>query len=336
MKIGSAMLRDALARCAGGRVTVVGDVMVDQYFDGDATRISPEAPVPVVRVGAPVCKPGGAANVARNVRALGGAVALVGLIGTDPAGEELVDLLAAERIDPGGLVRDPQRPTTQKIRVRAAGQQIVRVDRESDHPAEGELEKRLLTAGLDALEHGAALLMQDYDKGVFGPRLIQELCAAARQAGKPVAADPKFRNFFEFQQVTLFKPNRLEAEMSLGCTIGSDEEAVEAALVLQRKLQAESVLLTRGRAGMTLISGSGRAPLKVRATARDVFDVSGAGDTVIATLTLALAAGVDLAVAVVLASIAAGIEVGRVGVAAVEKDEIIEVIGQGERTWAEC
>jgi len=312
---------------------VIGDLMVDQYLDGDALRISPEAPVPVVEVDAASHLPGGAANVARNVRVLGGEVALVGLVGADQAAQDLADLLETEGVGGNGLVEDPDRPTTVKTRVRARGQQIVRIDRERTVAAGAVAQAALLEAGLKALEASDALLLEDYDKGVLSAPVIEGLLAAAEMAGKPVAVDPKFRNFFRYRGATVFKPNQQEVEKSLGLEIEDQQQAVEAGAELRKRLACHAVLLTRGDKGMTLIEEKSKRPFTVPASAREVYDVSGAGDTVIATLALAMAAGVPLPTATVLSSIAAGIEVGRVGVAAVEAASILAAIGEGERTW---
>ncbi len=335
MRVTSQDLREALDRVASGRVAVVGDLMIDQYLDGDTLRISPEAPVPVVEVEAAHHQPGGAANVARNVRVLGGDVSVVGLVGADPAGKDLVRLLEDQGVPAAGLVEDGERPTTVKTRVRARGQQIVRVDRERSDPASPECEEALIQAAFEAIERSDALLLEDNDKGVLTPGSIERLVAFASDAGKPVTVDPKFRNFFRYEGVTLFKPNLQEVEKSMGTELDGDKETLDAGPELRRRLHCEAVLLTRGHRGMTLFDSDREPPFSLRPSAREVFDVSGAGDTVIATLTLAVAAGVPLRVATVLSSIAAGIEVGRMGVSAVEPAEILAAIGEGERTWGE-
>ncbi len=319
---GREQLLAGLERFAGARVLVFGDVMVDEYIDGDALRISPEAPVPVVSIHDEFQRPGGAANVARNVQVLGGQATLVGLVGEDGAAGKLRAMLSRDGVDAGGLITDPTRPTTLKTRVRARGQQIVRVDRESTRGAAPELEGALLSAISSRLADADALLIEDYDKGTLTPRVIAGAIAAATARGLPVAVDPKIRCFREYRGVSLFKPNRIEAEKALAVGIDSDQDALRAAQRLLRELGCGAVLLTRGAAGMTLLQDAGREPLHVRATACEVFDVSGAGDTVIATMTLALASGVDLAAATVLAGLAAGVEVERVGVAAVTADEV--------------
>jgi D-beta-D-heptose 7-phosphate kinase/D-beta-D-heptose 1-phosphate adenosyltransferase len=320
-----------LERLAEARVVVLGDVMVDEYVDGGATRISPEAPVPVVRVDEEFQRPGGAANVARNVQVLGGSAALIGLIGDDAAGRSLREMLSAQGVDASDLIIDRARPTTRKTRIRARGQQIARVDREATELVGEPLEDALVGAVERRLEQADALVIEDYDKGVLSPRVIARATAAAIERGVPVAVDPKIRAFRNYRNVSLFKPNRYEAEIALGMTIDSDDAAVRAAERLRRELNCEAVLLTRGAAGMTLLQSADSKPRHVRATACEVFDVSGAGDTVIATMAMALASQVSLRTATTLAGLAAGIEVERVGVAAVTRAEVRAALLRNER-----
>jgi D-beta-D-heptose 7-phosphate kinase/D-beta-D-heptose 1-phosphate adenosyltransferase len=322
-------------RLGTGRVLVVGDLMVDQYFDGEVSRISPEAPVPVVDVSSVDAQLGGAANVARNVRVLGGSVRLVGLAGEDRIGTQLIDLLREADIGSEGVVLAGSRPTTLKTRVRARGQQIVRLDREVRHVPDVALRSKIREAALQALEDCDCLVFEDYDKGLLSPDIIEPLIRAAREQGKPVTVDPKYRDFLSYHGVTVFKPNEQEAEKILGMEIEGDEDVELALRRLRERLHCHAVLLTRGHRGMVLLDGEDGGPLRIATSAHEVFDVSGAGDTVVAALSLGMASGVPLRTATVLASIAAGIEVGKVGVAPVALDEIRTwLAAHQDRTWA--
>lgn len=327
-------LREALSRFESGRVLVVGDVMVDRYHSGDVSRLSPEAPVPVVDVRRVRRSLGGAANVAAGITAQGGSARLVGLVGDDADADDLVELLGPHGVEAGGLVRDPSRPTTVKTRVEARGQQIVRVDRESRDLPTAAVRAKVLEVALGRLDECDALLFEDYDKGALAEDIISPLIEAARKSGKPVTADPKFRNFHHYRGVTVFKPNQYEVEKTLGIDLALSSGA-DACAQIRKRLACDAVLLTRGHRGMLLDDAAPGGPLEIATSAREVFDVSGAGDTVIATLTLALAAGASLRVGTVLASVAAGIEVGKRGVATVSPEEILEWLGPEDLLWAE-
>jgi rfaE bifunctional protein kinase chain/domain len=303
------------------RVAIIGDAMLDIYLHGDVERISPEAPVPVVRVRDRRYALGGAANVAQNVAALGARCELVAAIGDDPSGERLREMLTAPALDadPRGLVR-ASRPTTTKTRVVARGQQVVRVDEEVDADLDGDDIARLHHAVDRAVADADALILEDYNKGVLVDAVIRRALAAARARGIPVVVDPKYRNFFAYGGATIFKPNRRELEAALGAAV--DLEHPEALPAVLARLGADHLLLTLSERGMALIAGDGTIH-RIPTTAREVFDVVGAGDTVTAYLAAMLAAGATPLEAAVIANYAAGIEVGKAGAATVAPDEIL-------------
>jgi D-beta-D-heptose 7-phosphate kinase/D-beta-D-heptose 1-phosphate adenosyltransferase len=264
---------------------------------------------------------GGAANVAANQRALGAQVRVVGVVGADPMGQRLARLMADKGIDPAGLVADPERPTIQKTRVVAGHQQIVRYDRERQNEISAEVQKRVMAASMKAIEGAQAIVFSDYAKGLLIPSLCASLIESARRRGLVTTADPKPKNIMTFKGVDLVSPNKGEAEAASGISIESPASLDAAGAKLLAMLQAKAVLITRSEEGMSLYLAGGGAH-HVPTMAQEVFDVTGAGDTVISTLTLALAAGADYLEASVLSNAAAGIVVGEVGVATVTPAEI--------------
>jgi D-beta-D-heptose 7-phosphate kinase/D-beta-D-heptose 1-phosphate adenosyltransferase len=301
------------------RIAIVGDAMLDVYLRGDVDRISPEAPVPVVRVRERRLALGGAANVAQNVAALGARCELVATVGADAAGATLRAMLAAIDADPRALV-EIGRPTTTKTRVLARAQQLLRFDEEEDADLGGTEAARVLDAVRRAVSEADALVLEDYNKGVLVPAVIEESIRLARQRGIPIVVDPKYRNFFAFRGATVFKPNRRELESALGAAV--DLEHPEALPGTFRRLGVENLLLTLGEGGMALISADGEVR-RVVTTAREVYDVVGAGDTVTAYLATMLAAGAKVSEAAVVANYAAGVEVGKLGAATVTADEVL-------------
>src|SRR5688572_9340230 len=295
-----------LAAARDRRVIVVGDAMLDVYLRGDVERISPEAPVPVVRIRERRYALGGAANVANNVAALGAQCELVAAIGMDRGGEIFRDMLREIDADGSALI-EVDRPTTTKTRIVARSQQLVRVDEEDDADLTGDEVDRLLKIVRTSIERGDALVLEDYNKGVLVPRVITAAIGAARQRGIPIVVDPKYRNFFHYRGATVFKPNRRELEAALGAAVDIDHpEALPATL---QRLGVEHILLTLGDRGMALFSADGEVA-RVPTVAREVYDVVGAGDTVTAYLATTLAAGGTVLEAAIIANIAAGIEVG--------------------------
>jgi rfaE bifunctional protein kinase chain/domain len=302
------------ARLAASRVLVVGDVMLDRYWFGDVNRISPEAPVPVVHVQRQEDRLGGAANVARNAVALGAQAGLLCVVGHDEPGERIVTLLGHSGVVPH-LERDPDLLTTIKLRVLSRQQQLLRVDFENTPAHE------VLLAGLARfdmlLPAHDVILMSDYAKG--GLTHVTKMIARAREAGKPVLVDPKGDDWERYRGATLITPNRAELREVVG-QWKSEEDLHARVARLRAQLGLDALLLTRSEEGMTLFTGSGA--LHASALAREVYDVSGAGDTVIATLAAMLGAGVPLVEAVSLANRAAGIVVGKLGTATVDYDEL--------------
>jgi rfaE bifunctional protein kinase chain/domain len=313
-------LADLLAGARGKRVVVVGDAMLDIYLTGEVDRISPEAPVPVVRVRERKHALGGAANVAQNVSAIGAHCDLVAAVGRDASGEVLRSMLSAIGADTRRLA-EVARQTTTKTRIVARAQQVVRVDDEEDSDLSADELAELLAAVTAALGEADALILEDYNKGVLVPRVIVEAIALARQRQIPVVVDPKYRNFFLYRGATVFKPNRRELEAALGATV--DLEHPEALPDVFQRLGVDYLLLTLGEQGMVLLSADGLVG-RVATVAREVYDVVGAGDTVTAYLAAVLAAGGSAAEAAVAANIAAGVEVGKLGAATVEPHEVLE------------
>ena len=308
-----------LASAAKSRVLVIGDLMLDRYISGIVDRVSPEAPVPVVRVETESSAVGGAGNVAANVTALGAACRVVGLSGRDAAGEALRDALQALGVRTDGIVATADRPTTVKTRVLARRQQVVRFDHETDRDAIGELADRLADMVEALSAESDVIVMEDYNKGVLVPVVIERAHRIARARGLPSIVDPKRRNFFLYAGATVFKPNAKELEDALGDFIHPDEpEWMEATRV---RLRADNLLLTLGERGMALQTQA-EGHVRVPTVARGVYDVSGAGDTVTAVVATVLAAGGSMEEAALLANHAAAVEVGKAGVATVSPDEI--------------
>jgi rfaE bifunctional protein kinase chain/domain len=304
------------------RIMVVGDAMLDVYLSGDVERISPEAPVPVVRVRERKYALGGAANVAQNVVAVGARCDLVAAVGDDRAGEQLRGMLTALGTHGDALV-PVSRCTTQKTRILARAQQLVRVDEEEDGDLSGRDVEALLAMVRATIVSADAVVLEDYNKGVLVPEVIAEVLRLANERSLPVVVDPKYRNFFLFRGATIFKPNRRELEAALGAEVDVDHpETLPATL---QRLGVEHILLTLGDRGMVLFSTRGEVA-RIPTVAREVYDVVGAGDTVSAYLAVMLAAGATPGEAAVVANIAAGIEVGKLGAATVSPSELQEYV----------
>jgi D-glycero-beta-D-manno-heptose-7-phosphate kinase len=319
-RISRSRLEALLDAARGCRVAVVGDAMLDVYLRGEVERISPEAPVPVVRVTERKLALGGAANVANNIVTIGAECELVAAIGRDSAGATLREMLKSVAADTRALV-EVVRTTTTKTRVVARSQQLVRYDEEEDGDLEGDETARLLEALEVAVADADALVFEDYNKGVLVPVVIARGIELARARGIPVIVDPKYRNFFAYRGATIFKPNRRELESALGAEVDLDHpEALPATF---ERLGVEHLLLTLGERGMALVSADGEVG-RVPTTAREVYDVVGAGDTVTAYLATILAAGGTPAEAAIVANFAAGVEVGKLGAATVSPVEVLD------------
>jgi D-beta-D-heptose 7-phosphate kinase/D-beta-D-heptose 1-phosphate adenosyltransferase len=314
-------LAQLLPRLGGRTVLIVGDVMLDHFVIGHVDRISPEAPVPVVRFDHDEHRLGGAANVAHNIAALGGRVEVIGVTGEDPEAERLQAELGRLGIGTGAIVTDPERRTTRKVRVvTTRNQQVARIDYESDREVEGAIEAAVVER-IERLARAAdAILISDYLKGVVSRAVAAAAIAAAKQCGIPLLVDPKVPHIDYYAGATVITPNHHEAEQVTLMRIRTSADALAAARFFRERAACESVLVTRGEHGMTLLGPDGDAELQ--AEAREVSDVTGAGDTVIATMALALAAGAPLVDAARLANRAAGIVVGKFGPASVTVDEL--------------
>jgi rfaE bifunctional protein kinase chain/domain len=313
------ILRTACAR----KVAILGDVMLDEFVWGDVTRISPEAPVPVVDVRRESVHLGGAANVLANAVALGSRACVVGIIGDDSAGERIRSALkdASQVQEDDYLVVAKDRPSTTKTRIIAHNQLVVRADREQRSPVNGEVEQRILASLKDALRDADAFVVSDYDKGVVTPRILGEILKVAYDR-VPVLIDPKVRNFPYYQPASLITPNHYEALRLTNSEEDSDEGLHKSAQMIRKELGCDAVLITRGDRGIMLLEGENE-PVFVGTTAREVYDVTGAGDTVIATLGVALATGASTLEAADLANRAAGIVVGKVGTATATASELL-------------
>jgi len=311
-----------IQRMKSSRVVVIGDIMIDRYLFGDTERLSPEAPVPVVTVRQREAKLGGAANVAANVASMGASCLLVGAVGDDGDGAAIRQELAVARLDGRHVVSVAGRPTTSKTRIIARSQQIVRIDDEVDALLDGPDLARLIQTAREALADADALLLEDYNKGTLAPGLIAAVMEVARRRGIPVVVDPKYRQFFEYAGATVFKPNRRELESALGAAVDLQNRNVLPEVLT--RLEVDNLLVTLGAEGMLLVTKDGKS-LRIPSIAREVYDVSGAGDTVTAWLGTALAAGASLAEAAQLANYAAGVEVGKPGVATVTPEEVLAV-----------
>jgi rfaE bifunctional protein kinase chain/domain len=298
--------------------------MLDEFIWGDVTRISPEAPVPVVNIKRESTRLGGAANVLANITALGATASVVGVVGSDAAADKLREGLRQT----GGLetdetlVADDNRPTTIKLRIIAHNQMVVRADREQRSHVNGQVEAKIIDTARQALARAHALVVSDYDKGVITPRILSEVLPFA-YGRIPVLVDPKIRNFNAYRPATLITPNHHEALRLANLEEENDETLWEAARLIRKQLACDAVLITRGEQGMMLVEQDA-PPVYVDTAAREVFDVTGAGDTVIATLAAALAAGASMTEAAVLANHAAGIVVGKVGTATASAEEVID------------
>jgi rfaE bifunctional protein kinase chain/domain len=322
-------LEQILDRASSRRITVIGDLMLDEFVWGKVGRISPEAPVPVVEVTGESFYPGGAANVARNLREFVDRVAIIGLLGTDRSGKQLRELLSERKIDTSNVVEEATFHTIVKTRIIARHQQVVRVDREKFvGPSVLQIEE-VVAAVRKNIPETDAIIFEDYGKGFLSTQLVSQIADAARSAGKIVAADPNPRNLVEWRGLTVIKPNRTEAFLAAGIPSGEpdivasqDTDLKHTGETLLRKWEAENVLITLGEHGMMLFQKK-QAPHYIPTKAREVFDVSGAGDTAIALFTLGLACGATPTEAAEIANHASAVVVSKLGTAIVTRDELM-------------
>jgi D-beta-D-heptose 7-phosphate kinase/D-beta-D-heptose 1-phosphate adenosyltransferase len=313
------------------RVLVIGDVMMDQFIWGRVERISPEAPVPVVAVDRETFMLGGAANVLRNIVSLGGGCDLIGVVGRDHMGRQVIDEVSALGGDGQAIIVDPDRQTTMKTRVVAHSQQVVRFDRENREPIGAEVAGRILDYVDQNMDRWDAVIISDYGKGVISPLLMAGLRKSVLERELIVAVDPKIENFEFYNGVTVITPNNHEAAAGAKMTIKTDNDLKIAGRRLIEDLELPWVLITLGERGMALFSADDPATYRpIDTVAREVFDVTGAGDTVVAALTLGLAVGLPMYQSALLANYAAGLVVGEVGTAAVTVDRLRQTIESGK------
>ncbi len=317
---GVSALAEALERLPGVHVLTIGDLMLDEYVWGRVSRISPEAPVPVVEVEGRSHVPGGAANVASGVVALGGTASLGGVVGDDEHGRQLREVLAERSVDCAGVLAAGDRRTTVKTRVIAHSQQVVRTDFEQRAPLDDETAARLLAWAGDEVERADVLVLSDYAKGLLTQDVLQALIERATTARKPIVVDPKGVRYEKYRGATILTPNVHDAERAASYPVQEYDDLLEVARRLEGVLPGTDLLITRGADGMSLMRDG--TSVDIEADARDVYDVTGAGDTVVATLAAALGRGVEVEDAVRLANAAAGIAVGKVGTASVTLDEL--------------
>ncbi len=321
-----------LRKFRGKKVLVLGDLVLDHYLEGTVSRISPEAPVPVVALG-DGCErkiPGGAANVALNVLSLGGMPIMAGVVGKDRDGDTLLGLLSDAGVNVESVVSDSSRPTTVKTRIMGRNQQLMRIDREKTHFLSSEIDTALRLKIDSVMSTADSIILEDYDKGVLAPGIIKHIINGALSNNKYVSVDPKIRNFWSFANCSLFKPNRHEAGNALGININGIDIAIDAAREIQKRLSADAVLITLGSNGSILVHRNDDLPEHFPTVARLVFDVSGAGDSVIAVMGLAGSCGMAVTDAARLANLAAAAVCAEPGVYAVRPDDIIREAGRFE------
>jgi len=305
------------------KVLVLGDVMLDRYLWGQVSRLSPEAPVPIVEIEEEYSRLGGAANVGNNIASLGAVPYLVGVIGEDSSGQELIALMERNHFPITGLVKASDRPTTVKTRVIANSQHVVRTDRENRDPINSPTFENIKQNVLKLISEVDAVIFEDYNKGLITADLIRFVITEAQRCNKIITVDPKFDHFFEYKGVTVFNPNRCETENILGVRLDNYKQITKSVKSLYEQLKCKSILITLGENGMALYNGDDE--LKTIPTrAQKVADVSGAGDTVISTLTLALLSGASLEEAATIANHAAGIVCGEVGIVPITKERLLE------------
>ncbi|MFH1406866.1 MAG: D-glycero-beta-D-manno-heptose-7-phosphate kinase [Candidatus Omnitrophota bacterium] len=322
-----ARLEKIINRFKSVKVLAIGDLMLDEFVWGSVSRISPEAPVPVVWVNSESFMPGGASNVANNIHALGATTFLSGMVGGDERGRKIIEELARKGMDTEGICTDEERPTTLKTRVIAHHQQVVRIDKENVSPVDGNVLEQILTYTREKIQEVDGVIIEDYGKGIIIPRLLTEVTRLAKKYKKIITVDPKEEHFSYYKQVTAITPNHHEAGKAIGIQIKDERTLREAGKRLLAKLKCKSILITLGENGMALFEGSGTMT-HIPTVAQEVFDVTGAGDTVISVFTLSLAAGASMKEAAYISNFAAGIVVGKVGVAVTTKEELLERIKQ--------
>lgn len=325
MKINRSKLEKIIDNFKGKKILVIGDLMLDEYIFGKTTRLSPEAPVPIVEVEKVNYVPGGAANAANNISSLGNEAVLVGVVGEDENGRTLIKLLQGQGVKTTGIFEDSERPTTLKSRIVSQGQHIVRIDKENRKSISIKLEKKLFNFAKTIINRVDIILISDYAKGVVTPRLSQEIIHLGKKSGKKVLVDPKGEDFSKYQDCFLITPNLKELEVALKIRLKDIKNLPQAAKMLLAHVNSEAVLTTLGANGMALLEKSGKYTAIPSANVK-VVDISGAGDTAVATFALSLAAGADFYEAMLVSTFACSITIGKMGTATVSRDELIKAI----------
>lgn len=315
------------------RILVIGDLMLDRFIVGNVSRISPEAPVPVVDIVSETFKPGGAANAMNNIKALGGDVIAVGVIGDDESGRKLTNLLKDNGIITEGIISIQNRPTTVKTRIIAGQQQQIRIDREDKCDLNSEVTQQILDFIKIRVNKIDAIVISDYDKGVITNMLLKGVLILAKKYNKPIIVDPKLEHFLDYKGVTIVKPNLNEASIASGIKPINETSIRNIGKWILTHLECDAVLITRGKDGMSLFKKDGSV-IHIPTIAKEVFDVTGAGDTVTSVVALCLAIGTKLEDAATIANTAAGIVVGKLGTATVTKAELNKILNQGGQS--EC
>lgn len=323
-------LQDVLERLARPRVLVIGDLILDRYVSGEVERISPEAPIPVLNAKSAQDKLGGAGNVAANLRAMEAQCEIVGVVGDDSRGRRLIGMLQDLGVETGGVLVDPARPTTEKTRMVSGVQQVLRVDWEVSRPIPDELGRKIVEGLAERIARADAVILSDYGKGVLTRLVVAGAVESARRRGASVLVDPKGRDYARYRGATLITPNRREAEEALGRKLPDIKDMPAAARELIGVSELDAAVITLGAQGIFMLTRTGES-IHVPTVAREVFDVTGAGDTVISNLALGLGAGLSLETAVHLANHAAGIVVGKPGAASVTRAELFERLDQHDR-----
>ncbi len=325
--------RTIMDNLRGARILVIGDLIMDHFIWGRVQRISPEAPVPVVEVTSESLLLGGSANVVNNIHSLGGRCLVAGVVGRDEDGAKLLKFLKDRGISTEGIVVDRKRPTTIKTRIIAHSQQVVRFDRENRDGISQDTLRRVMKYVKKAVKSVDLVIISDYAKGLITAPLMEETLALAKKSSKPIIVDPKVEHFDYYAGVTVVTPNNVEASQASGIEIVDEESLHRAGEVLYNRLGCRALLITRGEQGMSIFESDEQTHIPT--VAREVYDVSGAGDTVVGVMGLALAAGADFKEAAVIANFAAGIVVGKVGTATVSPDELREALESGLKRPAE-
>jgi D-beta-D-heptose 7-phosphate kinase/D-beta-D-heptose 1-phosphate adenosyltransferase len=322
--------RAVIGGFGSARVLVIGDLIMDHFIWGKVKRISPEAPVPVVEVESEGLLLGGAANVANNIASLGSAPLLTGVIGGDKDGEDFIKKLTELSIDPAGIVKDGPRRTTKKTRIIAHHQQVVRFDYEELSPLKAATTTKVISYIRGAIKNANVVVVSDYAKGLLTGKLMKEVTSICKEHGRPLVIDPKVEHFALYKGATVVTPNNFEAEEASGMEIKDSKTLKKAGELLKKRLGAEALLITRGEHGMSLFENGSETHIPT--VAKEVFDVSGAGDTVIGVFALALGAGASFKEAATLANFAAGVVVGKIGTATLTQKELTEAVKKGLRT----